>query len=610
MSYMPGTSTLGGTAIADPDCSAAGTTPSGGPFDANSVPTGYTACKWTLPNQPVKHTELGSAAANLPPLRYQAQVSLSAPNGVQLLNSTFADSTANGRLKAIYRGANGFVCKSGQSCSFSNWKVRTRAETTVLLKKSVSHAEVPLNTGFTYTLYYAATGTHLDQLRILDVLPYASDGRSSSYAGTLKLTAPIAAPVGGHSLTADPAMVVLYTNNAPAHINRNSPNDASHNVQGTGSNSASSTNWCTVAQFGSANCPAAIGDATAFMALAYGRTGTVPINTAYELIVPVIASGNSDGNQYVNDYRADSATLLARNPGSNRVLTKVKDTSTFIAGRVYREASSPANTTDDGNATDPGISGVTLTLACTNPVHTATTTTGADGSYRFGGLTAGAQCTVVETQPTGYANAYNTRGTAATGDTGSSGTGNSTITIANLPATGSTGNNFAETQIGGGSGVTVSGRVYREASSPANTTDNGNGTDPGISGVTVALACTSPAHSATTTTGADGSYSFANVPAGASCTITETQPSGYTNAYNTRGAGGTADTGGSGTGNSTITLTVPATGSTGNNFAETQSGPPTPGAPVSVPTLGWPMLAALSALMAGVGGWRRRRAGA
>ena len=223
-------------------------------------------------------------------------------------------------------------------------------------------------------------------------------------------------------------------------------------------------------------------------------------------------------------------------------------------------------------------------------------------------MPAGANCTITETQPSGYTNAYNTRGAGGTADTGGSGTGNSTITLT-VPATGSTGNNFAETQIGGGSGVTVSGRVYREASSPANTTDNGNGTDPGISGVTVALACTSPAHSATTTTGADGSYSFANVPAGANCTITETQPSGYTNAYNTRGAGGTADTGGSGTGNSTITLTVPATGSTGNNFAETQSGPPTPGAPVSVPTLGWPMLAALSALMAGVGGWRRRRAG-
>ena len=126
------------------------------------------------------------------------------------------------------------------------------------------------------------------------------------------------------------------------------------------------------------------------MALAYGRTGTVPINTAYELIVPVIASGNSDGNQYVNDYRADSATLLARNPGSNRVLTKVKDTSTFIAGRVYREASSPANTTDNGNGTDLGISGVTVALAYTSPAHSATTTTGADGSYSFANVPAGA----------------------------------------------------------------------------------------------------------------------------------------------------------------------------------------------------------------------------
>ncbi len=94
-------------------------------------------------------------------------------------------------LPAVCQSANGFVCKSGQSCGFSNWKARARAEVTVLLKKSVSHAEVPLNAGFTYKLYYAAAGTDLDKLRILDVLPYAGDGRATSYAGTLKLTAPI-----------------------------------------------------------------------------------------------------------------------------------------------------------------------------------------------------------------------------------------------------------------------------------------------------------------------------------------------------------------------------------------------------------------------------------
>jgi hypothetical protein len=92
--------------------------------------------------------------------------------------------------------------------------------------------------------------------------------------------------------------------------------------------------------------------------------------------------------------------------------------------------------------------------------------------------------------------------------------------------------------------------------------------------VTVSLQCTTPTYPATGSlsvqTQPDGSYSFANVPVGASCTITETQPAGYTNAYNTMGAGGTSQSGavaGSST-DSVINLTVPVTGSSGNNFAE------------------------------------------
>ncbi len=128
------------------------------------------------------------------------------------------------------------------------------------------------------------------------------------------------------------------------------------------------------------------------------------------------------------------------------MITKVKAGTSFIAGRVYREASSPANTTDNGNATDPDIRGVTMTLTCASPACAATTTTGADGSCRFNGLAAGSNCTVLETQSAGYTNACNTRGTAGTADTGA---GNSSITITGVPATGSTGNNFAET-VGGG----------------------------------------------------------------------------------------------------------------------------------------------------------------
>jgi Domain of unknown function (DUF5979) len=292
----------------------------------------------------------------------------------------------------------------------------------------------------------------------------------------------------------------------------------------------------------------------------------------------------------------------------------------------------------------------------------------------------GASCTITETQPAGYTNAYNTPGTGGTGQTeGTAGTTtNGTITLT-VPAGGSTGNNFAQQSadtvstttclpanpvapnapvtctvtctnngsgnavgmscavtnaaslpgspaptcspnanvasggtlsctvgfnapvngsvtVNGGaaatndtngvnvptagnnpssatvsvSGVNVSGRVYREASSPVNTTDDSNTTDPGL--VTqVALSCV-PAYTGTTpiNTNADGTYTFTNVPAGANCTITETQPNGYTNAYNTPGAGGSGNTGGIAgtTANGTITLTVPNSGSTGNNFAE------------------------------------------
>jgi hypothetical protein len=137
-------------------------------------------------------------------------------------------------------------------------------------------------------------------------------------------------------------------------------------------------------------------------------------------------------------------------------------------------------------------------------------------------------------------------------------------------ATPSGGNNPSSTAVSV-SGVNVSGRVYLEASSPANTIDNGNANDPGIV-TAVAISCASPTYTASMNTNADGTYLFAGVPAGATCTITETQPSGYGNAYATPGTTDGApsnppETVGS-SGNSAINIVVPNAGSTGNNFAE------------------------------------------
>ena len=195
------------------------------------------------------------------------------------------------------------------------------------------------------------------------------------------------------------------------------------------------------------------------------------------------------------------------------------------------------------------------------------------GQYLFCDLKAGSGYTVVETQPAGYQTTGNKAGThGGTVATATDTTSGITLGVGDH----ATGYDFGEV-----AGVNVSGRVYEEMN--GNTTDDGNATDPGLV-TTVTLACTgpgsAPAHNQTTQTAADGTYSFAGVPSGASCTITETQPTGYQNAYNTPGIGGTGQTGNTGTGNSTITLVVGTVDSTGNNFAEN-----VPAAADMVPTI-------------------------
>ncbi|MDO4724201.1 MAG: SdrD B-like domain-containing protein, partial [Comamonadaceae bacterium] len=268
------------------------------------------------------------------------------------------------------------------------------------------------------------------------------------------------------------------------------------------------------------------------------------------------------------------ATLAAGGSTGNNFAEQRQ--STLVSGRVYVESN--GNVSDDGNATDPGIGGVTVTLVYTPPGGgapvTLNTTTAADGSYTFGNLPVGAtNVTITETQPANYLNVYNTPGTngAVNGGDNPGTATNSVITIAALTAGGSTGNNFAEQR----QTTSVTGRVYREGN--GNTADDGNATDPGINGVTVTLRYTPPGGGApvtvTATTGADGSYSFNDLPVGATdVSITESQPAGYENAYNTPGTNGAADGGGGAPGttdNSVITIaTLPAGGSTGNNFAE------------------------------------------
>ena len=336
MSYVPGSSTFGGAPLADPVCANSGLPTA--LFPGGTTPAGFTACQWTLTNQTAKKVDLGATAGNLPVLNFNAAVSLTAPNGTQLLNTSFADTTGNNLSDAVYGGAGtGFRCNTGDVCSFSNWILNVSATPGILLSKTVDKTLVPTNTGFTYSLFYSAIGLPLSNVRLLDVLPYSGDGRSpaTNYAGTLQLTGPIAAPAaaaGPPATAADANIIILYTSNAPANINRD-PYHAGHNLAGGGTNSATTTNFCTAAQFGSANCPAGFAQVTGFMALplAAAAPPDLPVGSLFRLNVPVQPTGNARLNVYTNDYVGDSPSLSARRPGSNIVSTTVSQPDLLIA---------------------------------------------------------------------------------------------------------------------------------------------------------------------------------------------------------------------------------------------------------------------------------------
>ncbi|MFO0802292.1 MAG: SdrD B-like domain-containing protein [Gemmataceae bacterium] len=207
------------------------------------------------------------------------------------------------------------------------------------------------------------------------------------------------------------------------------------------------------------------------------------------------------------------------------------ETPGSISGTVYFDRDA-----DGGfNAGDTPLSGVTVTLLDSNGNTIATQITAADGSYTFTNLAAGTY-RVVETQPTGYNQGVNTPGAGAS----VSATDELTFTL--TPGLASTGNNFGER------GASIGGTVWIDTNrdgirNPSETA--------GIPNVTITLLDANGAVVGSTTTTANGSYTFTNLPPG-NYTLVQTQPPAY----------------GSSTSNS-IPITLTTTGAANANFGET-----------------------------------------
>ena len=223
-----------------------------------------------------------------------------------------------------------------------------------------------------------------------------------------------------------------------------------------------------------------------------------------------------------------------------------------ISGSTYIDANNDG-IFQGGETAQPGV---TITLTGTDDLGnavSATTTSNASGAYSFANLRPGTYA-VTETQPAGLLDGRDTAGTLG-GSTAVNDT-ISAITIGSGQTT--SGNNFGELQ-----GATISGSTYLDANNDG-IFQVGETAQPGV---TITLTGTNDlgnAVSATTTSAADGSYSFGTLRPG-TYAVTETQPAGLLDGKDTAGT-----LGGSTAVNDTIRAITIGSGQTtsGNNFAE------------------------------------------
>ena len=190
---------------------------------------------------------------------------------------------------------------------------------------------------------------------------------------------------------------------------------------------------------------------------------------------------------------------------------------------------------------DTGLPGVVLTITGTDDTGAPVSrnvTTAADGTYTIADLRPGTYTITEPVQPTGTSNGQTTPGTG-----GGTATPPATLPSAiaaivlTTPGATSTGNNFAE--IANTSAVT--GRVWLDLDNNALI----NGSEAGIAGITITLNGVDlggTAVSRTTTTDANGNYSFANLPPGTYALGEPTQPASTLNGTTVAGTAGGAAT--------------------------------------------------------------------
>ncbi|QIK64170.1 hypothetical protein G7068_13905 [Leucobacter viscericola] len=284
----------------EPDCTV---TPEGvsGPILGTSS-KGLTTLTWTYGDRPASDT--------LPSIDVCTSGSKFVASGSTLVNT--ADVTADNVIykKQFHQATRGVIMYAPEGLQVE-MDVDQRINVTDQTQKW------SLNWGNT------ASGAKIMPTDSIFVFPKTGDNKAgyessrhtygSDYAGTLKLTDFPAKPVATGSMTGELAGDWYYTSAASDTVS-DLANDPSNKLAG------GSTVWCKQADFGSAGCPADIGDVTA---IRFIQADSLEAQTLVSATVSLTAHGNAAANLYVGMFAVWSETYATQPVVSNEPYTQV-----------------------------------------------------------------------------------------------------------------------------------------------------------------------------------------------------------------------------------------------------------------------------------------------